>query len=224
MIEIDKKRPLIAPSILSADFGRLAEEITDVERSGCDLIHVDVMDGHFVPNLTIGPPVIKWIRKTTCLPLDVHLMIDHPVRYVEEFKKAGSDWLTIHVEADPEAGGTLIQIKRLGMKAGMSLRPGTSIEKIFPYTAELDLVLIMTVEPGFGGQSFMPEMVEKVSALRSKFRGIISVDGGINSETAKPCLKAGADVLVAGTAVFGHKSRKEAIDGLRSSAGQLRQS
>lgn len=214
------KKILVAPSILSADFSRLAEEIQDVERGGCDVIHVDVMDGHFVPNLTIGPTVIRWIRKVTKLPLDVHLMIEEPLRYLEDFKKAGSDWLTVHVEATKKMDETLDAVKKCGAKAGISLRPGTPLEKILPYLPKLDLVLVMTVEPGFGGQSFMPEMMEKVRALRPRFSGLISVDGGINPETARPSLEAGADLLVAGTAIFGEKNRAKAIDALRQSRDQ----
>ena len=206
---------MIAPSILSADFTRLAEEICDVEKNGCDVIHVDVMDGHFVPNLTIGPVVVKWIRKVTKLPVDVHLMIDEPIRYVEEFRKAGSDWITIHVEATKKVKETLEAIKKSGAKPGISLRPKTPLSAIEPYLKDVELVLIMSVEPGFGGQSFMPEMMEKVKSLRQKFSGIISVDGGVNAETAPVVLKSGADLIVAGTAVFGQKDRGQAIRMLR---------
>lgn len=208
----------IAPSILSADFGRLAEEIRSVEASGCDIIHVDVMDGHFVPNLTIGPVVIRWIRKVTQLPLDVHLMIDDPIKSLADYHKAGADWITIHVEAAPDADACLGLIRQLGAKAGISLRPGTSVETIFPFLDRLDLVLIMSVEPGFGGQSFMPEMMEKIKGLRERFRGLISVDGGVNADTAPVCRAAGADILVAGTAVFGQQDRRQAIQLLRGAA------
>ncbi len=211
------KKILIAPSILSADFTRLAEEIREVEKGGCDVIHVDVMDGHFVPNLTIGPPVIRWIRKTTKLPLDVHLMIDEPILYLEDYKNAGSDWLTVHVEAAREVKETLKKIKNLGAKVGLSLRPKTPLEALLPYLDLLDLVLVMTVEPGFGGQSFMPDMIEKVKGLRAQFAGLISVDGGIAQETAGVALRAGADILVAGTAIFGQKDRSQAIQTLRMS-------
>lgn len=211
----EKRKLMIAPSILSADFSRLGEEIQDVEKSGCDVLHVDVMDGHFVPNLTIGPLVVKSIRKVTKLPVDVHLMIDEPIQYVEEFRKAGSDWITIHVEATQRVGETLDLIKKLGAKAGISLRPKTPLSAIEPYLSKSDLVLIMSVEPGFGGQSFMPEMMEKVRELRGKFSGMISVDGGVNSQTAAVVINAGADILVAGTAVFGQKDRAAAIETLR---------
>ena len=205
----------IAPSILSADFSRLAEEIKDVEQGGCDMIHVDVMDGHFVPNLTIGPLVVKALRKTTKLPLDVHLMIDEPINSIEEFRKAGADWITIHVEATKEVGKTLDKVKELGAKPGISLRPKTPLSAILPFLDKVELVLIMSVEPGFGGQSFMPEMMDKVRQLRRQFKGLISVDGGVNRETAPQPLEAGADILVAGTAVFGQKDRKAAIAELR---------
>ncbi len=208
-------RTLIAPSLLSCNFSRLEDEIKDVEAGGCDWLHVDVMDGHFVPNLTIGPVVVKWIRKCTKLPLDVHLMIDEPARYLEDFRKAGSDRITIHVEACKEVAKTLEAIRGLGAAPGISLRPKTSVESIFPYLSKLDSVLVMTVEPGFGGQQFMPEMLEKVKALRSRFKGRISVDGGIDSQTAPQAVSAGSDVLVAGTAIFGEKDRAQAIERLR---------
>lgn len=211
------KKVLIAPSILSADFSRLGEEMRDVEKGGADVIHVDVMDGHFVPNLTIGPVVVKWIRKITKLPLDVHLMIEEPSKYLEDFKKAGSDWITVHYEACkdnlPEVLG---RIKALGLKRGVSVKPGTPAEVLEPFLSEMDLILIMTVEPGFGGQAFMEESVHKIPFLRKKFRGLISVDGGINAETAKKALSAGADILVAGTAVFGKADRGQAIRELSS--------
>ena len=209
------KKILIAPSILSADFSRIDREIAEVEKAGCDLIHVDVMDGCFVPNLTIGPPVIRWIRKVTKLPLDVHLMIEEPVRRLEDYKKAGADWITVHVEAVKDINATLARVKQLGAKTGISLRPGTPLERIVPHLKNLDLVLVMTVEPGFGGQSFMPAMMEKVKKLRPQFSGLISVDGGITPETAPQALAAGADILVAGTAIFGQPDRTQAIKDLR---------
>lgn len=205
----------IAPSILSADFARLAEDIREVETGGCEIIHVDVMDGHFVPNLTIGPLVVKSLRKVTQLPLDVHLMIDEPIRYVEDFAKAGSDWLTIHVEATDKVSETLSKIKELGMKPGLSLRPGTPIESLEPYLDQVELVLVMSVEPGFGGQSFMPDQMEKVKWLKQRFKGEISVDGGVNTKTFQTVIDAGATILVAGSAVFGNANRAEAIAALR---------
>jgi ribulose-phosphate 3-epimerase len=205
------KKIMIAPSLLSADFSRLAEEVRDVEKAGCDVLHIDVMDGHFVPNLTIGPLVVDAIRKITKMPLDVHLMIDRPSRYVSEFRKAGADWITVHVEAEKDVKGVLKMIRDEGAKAGISLRPGTSVETLFPYLPDLDLVLVMSVEPGFGGQSFMPEMMDKIKVLRPKFNGLISVDGGIGAGNAVQALEAGADVLVAGSAIFGKADRAKAI-------------
>jgi ribulose-phosphate 3-epimerase len=202
---VSNNRFLIAPSILSADFARLKEEIAAVEKAGADWIHVDVMDGHFVPNLTIGAPVVKSLRRVTELPLDVHLMIDHPERYVKDFAEAGSDYLTIHVESTADVAGTLKMIREYKMKPGITLKPGTPVEKILPYLGHVDLVLVMTVEPGFGGQSFMADQVKKISRLRaeiekSKLSTLIEVDGGINVDTAKSVREA--DVLVAGNFVF----------------------
>ncbi len=205
------KKILIAPSLLSADFSRLADEIREVEKAGCDLLHVDVMDGHFVPNLTIGPLVVKAVRKVTKLPLDVHLMIENPVRFIAEFKKAGADWITIHIEAEKEARKTLREIRNLGAKAGISVRPGTPIQEIYPFLDDLDLVLVMSVEPGFAGQAFMPEMMGKLRLLRPHFSKLISVDGGVDPQTAPQALDAGADVLVAGSAIFGQKDRGQAV-------------
>lgn len=210
------RRRLIAPSILSADFGRLAEEIRNVEQAGSDWIHIDVMDGHFVPNLTIGPPIIRKIRKTTKLPFDVHLMIEEPLRYVPEFRKAGADYLTVHVEACQDVTSTLGAIRQSGAKVGISLRPKTAVSKLEPYLKMLDLILVMTVEPGFSGQDFMPEMLEKFDWLRPRFSGLISVDGGINLETAGLCARHGADVFVAGTSIFNETDRKTFIRKLRN--------
>lgn len=215
MDEFSRRNILIAPSILSADFSRLGEEIRDVEKGGCDVIHVDVMDGHFVPNLTIGAPVVKSLRKTTALPLDVHLMIDEPSRYIKDFRDAGSDWITIHVESTARVGETLREIRKLGAKSGLSLKPGTPLTALLPYLQDLDLILVMSVEPGFGGQSFMPEMMNKIRELRGLFRGMISVDGGIAKATAKAAIDAGSDILVAGTAIFKEKDRAKAIADLR---------
>lgn len=211
----DRQKVLIAPSLLSCDFSRLQSEIEEVERGGCDWLHVDVMDGHFVPNLTIGPVVIRAIRKCTRLPLDVHLMIEEPLRYLEAFREAGADGLTVHVEACQDTPQTLQAIRKLGAQAGISLRPKTPVEKIFPFLGELDLVLVMTVEPGFGGQRFMPEMLAKIRALRPRFQGKISVDGGIDRQTAPQAIASGADILVAGSAIFGQKDRTQAIKDLR---------
>lgn len=208
---------IIAPSILAADFSRLGEEIQDVEKGGCDIIHVDVMDGSFVPNISIGPLVVKAAKKVAKKPLDVHLMIEDPIRYIDEFRKAGSDWITIHVESTDKVGEALDKIKESGAKVGLSLRPGTPVSVIEPYLDRVDLVLVMSVEPGFGGQSFMADQMDKVKALKSNphFNGLVSVDGGVNAETASQVREAGADILVAGTAVFGCEDRAKAINNLR---------
>lgn len=196
---------MVAPSILSADFANLEAEIKKVAAAGADWLHVDVMDGMFVPNLTIGMPVVESIRKVTTLPLDVHLMIEKPERYVEDFLKAGSDWLTLHVEATSQMADSLKLIRSKGKKAGITLRPRTSLKEIEPFLGLVDLVLVMTVEPGFGGQSFMHDQVKKIdelAALRKKnnYTYLIEVDGGINATTAKECKNA--DVFVAGNFVF----------------------
>ena len=196
---------IVAPSILSADFARLGEEVRAVESAGADWIHVDVMDGIFVPNLTIGAPVVKCLRPVTKLPLDVHLMIDRPERFIEDFARAGADYLTIHVESTENPEAVLKQIRELGVKPGITLRPRTPIEQVKPFLSLVDLVLVMTVEPGFGGQSFMHEQIAKLTYLRKEFKSahlnpLVEVDGGINAQTA-PLVKD-ADVLVAGNFVF----------------------
>lgn len=197
---------MVAPSILSADFANLEKEIKAVAAAGADWIHVDVMDGRFVPNITIGIPVVKSLKKVSPIPLDVHLMIEEPEKYVADFIKAGSDYLTIHVEATKDPAVVLKQIRELGAKPGITLRPRTSIDEILPLLPLCDLVLVMTVEPGFGGQSFMDDQIQKISRLRSEIKAknlncLIEVDGGINEETAKRCHEA--DVFVAGSYVFG---------------------
>jgi ribulose-phosphate 3-epimerase len=206
----------IAPSLLAADFARLGEEIARVEAAGCDMIHVDVMDGHFVPNITIGPFIVKAIRKVTRLTLDVHLMIETPGKYVKDFADAGSDIITVHAEACPDDLGQVIDaIRARGVKVGVSLRPPTPLSAIDKHLDKIDMVLLMTVEPGFGGQAFMPDVLSKVESLRKRYSKDIEVDGGINKETSKRAIGAGANVLVAGTAIFGKADVKQAIEDLR---------
>lgn len=208
---------MVAPSILSADFANLEREIHAVAQAGADWIHVDVMDGRFVPNITIGIPVVKSLKKVSPIPLDVHLMIEEPERYIEEFIKAGSDYLTIHVESTKDPAAVLKRIRDLGAKSGITLRPGTSLDSVLPLLPLSDLVLVMTVEPGFGGQSFMADQIAKISRLRQEITAknlscLIEVDGGINAETARLCHEA--DVFVAGSYVFG-RDYKAAIASLR---------
>lgn len=196
---------LVAPSILSADFANLEAEIKKIAAAGADWLHVDVMDGMFVPNITIGMPVVESIRKVTSLPLDVHLMIEKPERYVESFLKAGSDWLTLHVESTSQMADSLNLIRSKGKKAGITLRPKTSLKEVEPFLSLADLVLVMTVEPGFGGQSFMQDQVRKIDDLatmrkKNNYKYLIEVDGGINATTARECKNA--DVFVAGNFVF----------------------
>lgn len=207
----------VAPSILSADFGSLGEEVKKLERAGADWVHVDVMDGHFVPNITIGPGVIKHIRQYTRLPFDVHLMILNPEKFVEAFAKAGADMITIHVEATHNIRDTLRRIRSLGKKAGISINPGTPFSAALPYMSEIDLLLIMTVNPGFGGQAFMPECLAKIRQAREyvdqhALSLDIEVDGGINAQTGRLAIKAGANVLAAGTALFGCEDMAREIE------------
>lgn len=205
---------LLAPSILSADFARLSEEIESVAKCGADWIHVDVMDNHFVPNLTIGAPVVASLRKATKLPLDCHLMVENPEKLIPAFLKAGADGITIHVESTKDVSGALQMIRAGGARVGITLRPRTALEEILPYLSDVDLVLVMTVEPGFGGQSFMHDQVAKITRLKSereskKLDFVIQVDGGVNRETVKELKDA--DCLVAGSFVFGAADRAQAL-------------
>ncbi|WP_433957730.1 ribulose-phosphate 3-epimerase [Cytobacillus horneckiae] len=210
----------IAPSILSADFSKLGEEIKDVEQGGADYIHVDVMDGHFVPNITIGPLIVDAIRPITKLPLDVHLMIENPDQYIEAFAKAGADYITVHVEACQHLHRTIHLIKSFGIKAGVVLNPATPVQSIKHVLEDIDMVLLMTVNPGFGGQKFITSVLPKIAEVKQLIEAgdlqvEIEVDGGVNEETAKLCMEAGADVLVAGSAVYNKENRAEAIAAIR---------
>ncbi len=205
----------ISPSVLASDFSRLGEEAAACAEAGAEMLHIDVMDGHFVPNITLGAPVIKSLRKCSPATFDVHLMISDPMKYIDDFHKAGADMITFHLESDSNAGETLAYIKSLGMKAGIALKPATPAEEVFSYLPDLDMVLVMTVEPGFGGQSFMADQLEKIEKIRRKCESLglftdIQVDGGITDETAPLVKKAGANVLVAGSYVF-KGNKKEAV-------------
>lgn len=213
----------ISPSILSADFANLERDIHDIEKNGGDWVHVDVMDGLFVPNISIGLPVVKALRPVTRLPLDVHLMIDRPIRYVEQFVKAGADWLTIHVEADTRENtlAALKKIRQLGCKSAVSLKPGTPVEAAEPFLTACDMILVMTVEPGFGGQKFMADMMPKLKALRRLLdqvnpQCILEVDGGVDGTTCALCKENGAQVLVAGSAYFSAENRAQFVKTIKS--------
>jgi ribulose-phosphate 3-epimerase len=215
---------LIAPSILSADFARLADEVAAVERAGADLLHVDVMDGHFVPNLTVGPPIVEALKKVTKLPLDVHLMITNADAFIQEFADAGADYLTVHVEACPHLHRTVQSIKERGVKAGVTLNPATPIASLQEILPDVDLVLIMSVNPGFGGQKFIPSALNKVAQARAMLdriqsRALLEVDGGIKAENASQVVAAGATVLVAGSAIFSQRDYAGTIAALRAAGG-----
>ena len=208
----------IAPSILSADFANLERDVRDIEANGGDLVHVDVMDGLFVPNITVGIPVVKALRPVTALPMDVHLMISRPIRYVEAFAKAGADYVTVHVEADSRENTleALKKIHALGRRAGIVLKPGTAAAEAEPFLTECDMILVMTVEPGFGGQRFIAVMMPKLRTLRTRLNAVnpgclLEVDGGVDAQTAPVCVENGAQVLVAGSAYFRGKDRGEFV-------------
>jgi ribulose-phosphate 3-epimerase len=213
----------IAPSILSADFARLADAVASIERGGADFVHVDVMDGHFVPNITIGPPVVAALKRVTKLPLDVHLMISEPDRYLEAFVDAGASMLTVHVEVLPHLHRTLTHIRSLGARAGAAINPSTPVMMVRDVISEMDHLLVMSVNPGFGGQTFIPHSLAKIAEAREMIaaaRGttVIEVDGGVDRENAAAIVQAGASILVAGASVFGMPDAAEATRGLRRAA------
>jgi ribulose-phosphate 3-epimerase len=214
----------IAPSILSADFSRLGDEVRAVERAGADVIHVDVMDGHFVPNITIGPLVVQGLRKLTSLPLDVHLMIENPERYIDVFAEAGSDWITIHAEVCPHLKRMIKKIRQLKVRPGIVLKPATPLKKLYSVLDDIDLVLIMSVNPGFGGQSFIPSTLKKIERLRkiidrNRYPLEIEVDGGVKVENIGEVSKAGGDIFVVGTGIFKTENYEETIRKLRQEVG-----
>ena len=211
---------IIAPSLLAANFVRLAEDIAKVEAAGADWLHLDIMDGHFVPNLTFGPPIVAAIRKITKLPLDVHLMVTNPSSLIDDFAAAGADWLTVHGETEPHLHRLITRIRELGVRPAIALNPASPIHSLDEILPEVDMVLIMSVNPGFGGQKFIPSSIDKIWRLKKQINGLnrevlIEVDGGINAVTSPLVRKAGADVLVAGSAVFGSDNLTEAIRQIR---------
>ena len=215
---------LIAPSMLSCDFSKIGEEIEQLNQAKADLIHLDIMDGHFVPNITFGAPVVSKIRKCTDIPFDVHLMISEPHKYIDDFAKAGADIITFHVESDTDIKQTIQLIKSHNIKAGLVIKPNTPASAVFPYLEDLYLVLVMTVEPGFGGQKFMQNMLSKVTEIKNECNVrkiqnmLIEIDGGVSVDTIKQAQNYNVDICVAGTAVFGHDDYKKAVEQLKAAA------